>query len=120
MVFVVDTVEVDGADVAPYLGALGALCVPVMTEAGAALVACRRSHPDAGSPVTVEVTWGAPDYEHWNEIRRRLVLDPRWYEWGRVAAATRRGGTRRFLHDAVPEVAAPSDSPGEGRGAAAF
>jgi hypothetical protein len=46
------------------------------------------------------VTWSFEDYAAWNEIRRRLVLDPRWYEYGRAVAALRSGGTRRFLHPA--------------------
>jgi hypothetical protein len=110
VVFLVDTVEVAPADVDAYLAAVDGLGRPVMTDAGAALVSTRRSDPAAGAPVTVEVTWGFDDYVAWNEIRRRLVLDPRWYEYGRAVAALRRGGTRRFLHPTAPP--AVSTSPG--------
>jgi hypothetical protein len=117
MVFLVDTVEVAPGDVDAYLEAVAALGVPVMTGAGAVFVSVRRSDPAAGAPATVEVTWSFDDYGAWNEIRRRLVLDPRWYEYGRAVAALRGGGTRRFLHPAAPTV--PAAPPGAG-GAAAF
>jgi hypothetical protein len=98
MVHLVDTVEVEPGLVDEYLRAVEDLGVPAMTDAGASLVSCAVSAADLGEAVTVQVTWSFSDHGHWNEIRRALVLDPRWHAYGRRIAPLRTGGTRRFLH----------------------
>ena len=97
MLHIVDTIEVDAPDVDAYLDAVRGLGVPVMTDAGASFVSCEASPPDIGEPVWVQVVWAVDDFERWNEVRRDLVLDPRWYAYGARITALRRGGTRRFF-----------------------
>ena len=96
MVHLVDTVDVDPALVDDYLGVVRGLGVAVMTDAGAALVSCATTPRDMGEPVSIQVVWGFDDFAHWNDIRRRLVLDPRWYDYGSAVARLRAAGTRRF------------------------
>ena len=48
--------------------------------------------------VDIQITWSFRDHVEWNEIRKNLVLDPRWHDFARRAAALRRGGTRRFYY----------------------
>ena len=98
MVHVVDTVEVEASRVDEYLEAVEALGIAVMTEAGAQFVSCRATSKDLGEPVHIEVTWGVEDHERWNEVRRNLVLDPRWYAYGDRVSGLRSGGTRRFFY----------------------
>jgi hypothetical protein len=98
MVHLVDTVEVEPGRLDEYLRAVEHLGVPVMTDAGASFVACATTAADLGEAITVQVTWSFSDHEQWNEIRRALVLDPRWHEYGGRLAALRTGGTRRFFH----------------------
>jgi hypothetical protein len=93
---IVDTVEVEAAEVDAYLEAVRNLGVPVMTAAGASLVSCAATPPDIGDPVCVQVVWAVDGFERWNEVRRDLVLDPRWYVYGARITALRRGGTRRI------------------------
>jgi hypothetical protein len=97
VVQLVDTVEVEPARLDEYLEVVRTLGVPVMTGAGATLETCGTTPQGMGEPVTVLVVWSFEDYEHWNDIRRRLVLDPRWYDYARAAARLRAGGTRRFF-----------------------
>jgi hypothetical protein len=96
MVHLVDTLEVDPQHVDDYLRLVATAGLVIMTEAGAAFVSCGTTSTEVGEPVQVQVVWAFDDYEHWNEIRRNLVLDPRWYEYAARAATLRTGGTRRL------------------------
>ena len=96
MLHIVDTVEVEPAETDGYVDAVHELGVPVMADAGASLVWCGATPRHIGEPVWVQVVWAVDGFERWNEVRRDLVLDPRWYEYGARVAALRRGGTRRF------------------------
>jgi hypothetical protein len=98
MVHLVDTVEVEVDHVDDYLGALRAVGIPVMTEAGASFVSCRTTSRDLGENVCIEIVWGFEDHDRWNEIRKSLVLDARFYEYGQRTAALRTGGKRRFYY----------------------
>ncbi|HXQ60555.1 MAG TPA: NIPSNAP family protein [Acidimicrobiales bacterium] len=98
MPYVVDTVEVEPERLLPYLDAVRHLGVPVMTDAGAVLVSCATTSAEIGESVDVQVVWSFDDHDHWNVIRKNLVLDPRWYEFSARIAALRTGGTRRFYY----------------------
>jgi hypothetical protein len=99
-VFLVDTVEVEADRTDEYLRTVEELGVPVMTEAGATLVSCASTPRDIGEPVHVQIIWSFRDYAEWNVIRKNLVLDPRWYEYGARASALRTSGHRRFYQPA--------------------
>ena len=96
MVHVVDTIEVGVEHVDDYLELVGTVGMAVMTDAGATFVSCATTSREVGEAVHVQVVWAFDDYEQWNEIRRNLVLDLRWYEYGARTATLRIGGTRRF------------------------
>ncbi|HEY7947209.1 MAG TPA: NIPSNAP family protein [Acidimicrobiales bacterium] len=98
MPYVVDTIEVEPGQLAPYLDAVQRLGVPVMTDAGALFVSCATTSAEIGENVHVQVVWSFDDHDHWNLIRKNLVLDPRWYEYAARITALRRGGTRRFYY----------------------
>ncbi len=100
MPYVVDTIEVEPRFLAPYLDAVERLGVPVMTAAGASFVSCAATSADLGQNVDVQIVWGFEDHEHWNVIRRNMVLDPRWYVYADTVAGLRAGGTRRFYYRA--------------------
>jgi len=97
VVHLVDTIEVEPGDTDAYVELVRELGVPVMTDAGASLVSCAATSTELGERVLVQVVWGFDDHVQWNEIRMRMVLDRRWYEYGGRAAALRVGGTRRFF-----------------------
>jgi hypothetical protein len=96
--YLVDTVQVRPTDVAAYVELVEADGVTVMTGAGAGFVSCWTTSPELGEDVDVQITWSFRDHVEWNEIRKDLVLDPRWHDFARRAAALRRGGTRRFYY----------------------
>jgi hypothetical protein len=96
VVHLVDSVDVEPERVPDYLDALETLGIPVMTSAGASFVSCSRTLADLGEPARLDVVWAFEDFEQWNEIRKHLVLDPRWYEYGDRIALLRLSGTRRF------------------------
>jgi hypothetical protein len=106
MLHLVDTVEVEPDHVDDYLDVLRTLGLPIMIDAGAAFVSCGTTSKLIGEPVSIQVVWAFADHEQWNEIRRQLVLDPRWYEYGARAASLRVGGTRRFY--APASISSPS------------
>jgi len=95
---VVDTVEVEPEHVDEYLRVVGSEGIGVMTAAGARFGGCRTTAKHLGEAVLVEVTWEADDHEHWNAVRKALVLDPRWYAYGDRLSALRTGGRRRFFY----------------------
>ena len=96
--YLVDTVQVRPGNVAAYVELVERAGVPVMTGAGAAFVSCWTTSAELGEDVDVQVTWSFRDHPEWNEIRKNLVLDPRWHEFARRTAALRTGGTRRFYY----------------------
>jgi hypothetical protein len=98
MPYVVDTIELEPPGVALFLAVVERLGLPVMTDAGASFVSCAATSADLGENVDVQIVWAFDDHAHWNVIRRNMVLDPRWYEYARLMAALRRGGTRRFFY----------------------
>jgi hypothetical protein len=98
MPYVVDTVELEPPDVAPFLAVLEQLGLAVMTDAGASFVSCATTAVDLGENVDVQIVWAFEDHGQWNVIRRNMVLDPRWYDYARQVAALRTGGTRRFYY----------------------
>ena len=103
MVHLVDPVEVEPRHVAAYLEVVGSLGLEIMTDAGASLVSCATTSSEIGEHVFIQVVWAVGDHERWNEIRRDLVLDPRFHEYGATIAALRVGGVRRFFTDAALE-----------------
>jgi hypothetical protein len=96
--YLVDTVQVRPADVATYVELVERNGVPVMTGAGAAFVSCWTTSSELGEDVDVQVTWSFEDHTEWNEIRKKLVLDPGWHDFARRTAGLRTGGTRRFYY----------------------
>jgi hypothetical protein len=100
MPYVVDTIEVEPEVVARYLETVAHLGVPVMTDAGARFVSCATTTADIGEVVDVQIVWAFDDHAQWNEIRKNMVLDSRWYEYSAKVAALRTGGTRRVFYRA--------------------
>jgi hypothetical protein len=105
MMHLVDTVEVEPEHVDRYLELVGTLGMAVMTDAGATFVSCATTPGGLGEPLHVQVAWSCVDFVHWNEIRKNMVLDPRYHEYGSMATSLRVGGTRRFF---VPVTLSPS------------
>jgi hypothetical protein len=98
MPYVIDTIEVEPAPVTQYLEAVRTLGLPVMTEAGAFFVSGATTSSDIGENVAVQIVWGFEDHDDGNLIRRTMVVDRPWYEYGRTIAAPRPSGTRRIYH----------------------
>ena len=97
MMHLVDTVEVEPHHVEDYLDVVRSLGRAVMTDAGAVFVSCATTSSEIGERVHVQVVWAFDDHGHWDEIRKNLVLDPRYHDYGARVASLREGGTRRFF-----------------------
>jgi hypothetical protein len=97
MMHLVDTVEVEPEHVQEYLDVVLNLAMPVMTDAGASFVSCATTSDQIGERVFVQVVWAFEDHVRWDEIRKNMVLDPRFHEYGTVVRALRVDGTRRFF-----------------------
>ena len=104
MMHLVDTVEVEPEHLDGYLELVSTLGLAVMTDAGATFVSCATTPAGTGESCHVQLSWSCDDFVHWNEIRKNMVLDPRYHEYGTKAASLRVGGTRRFF---VPVTLAP-------------
>jgi hypothetical protein len=99
MIYVVDTVQVDPEHVDAYVALVQRLQLPAMKLAGATFVSARTTAADLGEIVDLQFTWSVADFVEWNKIRKELVLNPRWHEFGRATAPLRTSGTRRFFTD---------------------
>jgi hypothetical protein len=97
-VYIVDTSIVARDDHERFLALVRNEVVPIMTEAGAELVATLATSPDLGEDVQVQVTWKVADHSEWNEVRKNFVLDPRWHAASATLRALRIGGQRRFFY----------------------
>jgi hypothetical protein len=93
----VDTVEVEPDHVEGYLDLVRTMGMAIMTDAGATFVSAATTSSEVGERIHIQVVWAFDDFVHWNEIRKNLVLDPRYHEYGSTAASLRVGGTRRFF-----------------------
>ena len=100
MVYMVDTVEVDAQDADEYLRIVETAGVPVMKEAGARFVSCWSTSKELGEPVNIKTIWAFDDHVEWNEIRKNMVLDPRWFGFSDQISKLWTGGTRRFYYPA--------------------
>ena len=100
MVYVVDTVQVDAENADEYLRIVETMGVPVMQEAGARFISCWGSSKDLGEPVNIKTIWACDDHVEWNEIRKNMVLNPRWFEYSDRISALWTGGSRRFYYPA--------------------
>jgi hypothetical protein len=100
MAYVVDTAHVEPADADEYLRIVETECVPVMTDAGAGFVSCWSTSGELGEEVSIKTIWSFADHVEWNEIRKNMVLDPRWYGYSEKIDRLRTGGTRRFFYPA--------------------
>ena len=76
----------------------------VMTDAGATFVSCATTSGAIGEPVHIQVVWAFDDHVQWDEIRKNLVLDPRYHEYGAAVAALRgrAAARRRFFTPRAP------------------
>ena len=100
MVYIVDTVEVDARDADEYLRIVETMGVPVMKAAGARFISCWGTSKDLGEPVNIKTIWACDDHVEWNEIRKNMVLNPRWFEYSDKISKLWTGGNRRFYYPA--------------------
>jgi hypothetical protein len=97
-VHLVDVHHVAPSDVDELMNLVRESGVPVMGAAGATFVSCDRT-PDLGDAIDVRSVWSCRDFVEWNDIRRALMLDPRYHAYGAALVRLRHGGTRRFYVD---------------------
>jgi hypothetical protein len=95
---IVDTAAVAAADARQYVTLIRKRIAPVMTDAGASLMALWTTSDEIGEDVLVQAVWRVNDHAEWNCVRRNFFLDPRWHAAWAEAAPLRRSGTRRFYY----------------------
>ena len=100
MLYMVDTTVVAAADTDRFLKAFESTFLPAATERGVELLACWHTPTSLGEDVDVVAIFRLKDWAHWNELRRRAVLDPAMVEWIGVLESLRRGGSRKFFSPA--------------------
>ena len=101
MLYLVDTTVVAAADTDRFLTAFESTFLPAAIERGVELVACWHTPTSLGEDVDVVAIFRLNDWAHWNELRRRAVLDPAMTKWIAVLKSLRRGGSRKFFSPAA-------------------
>jgi hypothetical protein len=101
MIYVLDDMEVEPANVHAYLEAFETLCRPVAEENGQEFVGCLTTPRAIGEPVRVTSVYRVPDWSRWNEIRQAVILDPRSAAWWEARQRLCVRGQRRFA-EATP------------------
>jgi len=97
MLYMVDTTVVVAADTDRFLEAFESTFLPAAAERGMRLFACWHTPTSLGEEVDVVAIFRLKDWAHWNELRRKAVLDPAMVEWIEVLRSMRRGGSRKFF-----------------------
>jgi hypothetical protein len=101
MLYMVDTTVVAAGDTDRFLTAFESTFLPAANERGMELVACWHTPTSLGEDVDVMAIFRLKDWAHWNELRRKAVLDPAMLEWIEVLESLRRGGSRKFFAPAT-------------------
>ena len=101
MLYMLDTTVVAPADTDRFLTAFESTFLPAARERGVELVACWHTPTALGEDVDVVAIFRLKDWAHWNELRRKAVLDPAMVEWLAVLKSLRRGGSRKFFTPAA-------------------
>ncbi len=101
MLYMLDTTVVAATDTEQYLAAFESTFLPAATERGVELVACWHTPTSLGEDVDVVAIFRLKDWAHWNELRRKTVLDPAMGEWIELLGSLRKGGSRKFFSPAA-------------------
>jgi hypothetical protein len=104
VIYLIERAEVAPEDAAAYLEAIEKLFKPRADAAGLELVACWHSPDSIGRDVEVTQVLRFADWATWDEIRRRMVLDPELATWH---AARRRLARRAQRHFSQPAAFSP-------------
>jgi hypothetical protein len=96
VIHLVDTVEVQRADLDAYLAAFTEHYLPGATERGMELVGCWHTPTEIGENVSVMAVFRLESWAEWERIRNAGVRDPRMATWIDLRRALMVNGTRRF------------------------
>lgn len=101
MIYLIERAEVAAEDAAAYLEAIDRLFRPRAAAAGLELVACWHTPASIGRDVEITQVLRFADWATWDEIRRRMVLDPGLGEWHAVRRRLARRAERNFSEPAA-------------------
>lgn len=97
MLYMLDRTVVAADDTERFLEAFESVFLPPAVARGVKLVACWHTPATLGEDVVVTCVFELRDWQHWNELRQKWVLDPTLPEWLACLAELRRGGSREFV-----------------------
>ena len=97
MLYMMDTTVVAARDTNQFLKAFESTFLPAATARGVELAACWHTPTSLGEDVDVVAIFRVRDWAHWNELRRKAVLDPAMADWIAVLESLRKRGSRKFL-----------------------
>jgi len=101
MIYLIERAEVAAEDAAAYLEAIDKLFRPRAQAAGLELVACWHTPDSIGRDVEITQVLRFPDWGTWDEIRRRMVLDPELLPWQAARRRLARRAQRSFCQPAA-------------------
>jgi hypothetical protein len=101
VIYLLERAAVAEENASAYVDAVGKLFRPRAEAAGLELVACWHTPIGIGEDVEVTCILRFADWGCWDEIRRRMVLDPARGEWQAARRRLSRSAERRFLQPAA-------------------
>jgi hypothetical protein len=101
VIYLLERASVADQDAPAYLEAIDKLFRPRAEAAGLELVACWHTPAGIGEDVEVTAILRFADWGTWDEIRRRMVLDPALGEWHAARRRLARSAERRFCEAAA-------------------
>lgn len=101
MIYLLERAQLEDESAAAYLDAVQRLFRPRAEAAGLELVACWHTPLAIGQGVEVSVICRFADWDAWNEIRRRMVLDRELIPWQDERRRLARSAQRRFFEPAT-------------------
>ncbi|MCH2170515.1 NIPSNAP family protein [Myxococcota bacterium] len=101
MIYLEESMQVEASNLSEYLEAIEQIYLPAARERGMRLLACWHTPIDLGEDVTVTTLFELRDFEEWDELRKRAVVDPALPAWLAARSSLTKKGTRRFYEPAA-------------------
>ena len=101
MIYLIERAQVAAEDAPAYLDAVDKLFRPRAEAAGLELVACWHTPDSIGRDVEITQVLRFADWGTWDEIRRRMVLDPEIGAWQSARRRLARHAERSFCQAAA-------------------
>ena len=96
MIYLVESIEVEPSNTERFLKAFHDVFLPPARDRGMKLVAVWHTPTQIGEDVTITSIFELRDWDQWNDLRKKAVLDPEMPKWLEIREQLAKRGRRHF------------------------